>query len=195
MGHRFSPGDTVYAKDGRSYIVEAVDGRTVYCTAPNGVETEFPEDRLFAATEWSARDAQTGRGKREISYQRLRQSRRYLPGPVKIEPTAAERMLARVNVLFPSLIDFVAFTTAALILDEHKEGELIDQLSIIKSRAVFDDTPPAVRACVLAEFVRTQPEALVGAAGLGDNLLRAIIEKGLAVHAQAYDEFQDRPRK
>jgi hypothetical protein len=48
---------------------------------------------------------------------------------------------------------------------------------------------------VLADLLGAQPEALASAAGLGDNLLRAMIDKGLEPYAQEFDEFQDRPRK
>jgi hypothetical protein len=195
MAHRFSPGDTVYGKDGRAYTVEAIDGNTVYCTSSNGTETEFPLDMLFTQSTWTQSDARPRHDKREISYPRLAQSRHYIPGPTKIAPAAAEHMLGRTNALFPSLIDFAAFTVAARFLAEHKDDDLIDQLSIVKSRAVFDGAPSTVRARLLAEMLEAQPEALVSAAGLGDNLLRAMIDKGMAEHERAYDEFQDRPRK
>lgn len=195
MAHRFSPGDTVYGKDGLPYTVEVIDGNTVYCTSANGTETEFPLDILSTQSTWTQSETPEHRGDREISYPRLRQSRHYLTGTSKIAPAAAEQLLARTNTLFPSLLDFAAFTTAARILAEHKDEDLIGQLSIVKSRAVFDDAPAPVRARVLAEFLEAQPEALASAAGLGDNLLRAMIDKGLAAHEVAFDEFQDRPRK
>jgi len=195
MAHRFSPGDTVYGKDGRSYTVEAIDGNTVYCKSQNGAETEFPLEMLFTQSAWTQSDAQSTHGKREISYSRLRQSRHYTPGEMKIAPAAAEQLLAKANRLSPCLIDFVAFTVAARFLAEHRDEELVDQLSIVKSRAVFDDTPAAVRVRVMAELLEAQPQALVSAAGLGDNLLRAMIDKGLASHEAAFEDFQDRPRK
>lgn len=195
MAHQFSPGDTVYGKDGRTYTVEAIDGNTVYCTSDKGVETEFPLEMLFTQSTYTQTEVKSTLGKGEISYQRLRQSRHYTPGTTKLAPAAAEQLLAKTNSLFPSLVDFAAFTMAARILTEHKEEDLIDQLSIVKSRAVFDDAPPAVRARVLAELLGAQPEALASAAGLGDNLLRAMIDKGLEPYAQEFDEFQDRPRK
>src|ERR1700730_11045857 len=43
MAPRFSRGAIAYAKDGRSYVVDEVDGGIVYCSASNGTETEFPE--------------------------------------------------------------------------------------------------------------------------------------------------------
>ncbi len=194
MPQRFSPGDTVYGKDGRSYTVEAVDGATVYCTASNGVETEFPAHALFTAPEWDAASSQTKHNKREISYQRLKQSRHYVPGAAKASP-AAEQTMAKINRLSPSLLDFTAFTAAARFLAENKEDALIDQLSIIKSRAVFDEAPVAVRVRLIADLLGVQPDALTSAAGLGDNLLKAMIDKGLAAHESAFEDFQDRPRK
>jgi hypothetical protein len=195
MAHRFSPGDTVYGKDGRSYTVEAIDGNTVYCTSQNGVETEFPLDMLFTQAAWTQSDAQASQGKREVSYPRLRQSRHYTAGDTKIAPAAAEQLLAKANRLSPCLMDFVAFTVASRFLAEHRDEELVDQLSIVKSRAVFDDTPAAVRVRAMAELLEAQPEALVSAASLGDNLLRAMIDKGLASHEAAFEDFQDRPRR
>ncbi len=195
MDHRFSPGDTVYGKDGRAYTVEAIDGNTVYCTSSSGAETEFPLDMLFTRSAWTQSDTSARPSHREISYPRLAQSRHYIAGSTKIAPGAAEHLLARINALFPSLTDYAAFTVAARFLAEHKDDELIDQLSIVKSRAVFDGAPVGVRARLLAELLEAQPEALASAAGLGDNLLRAMIDKGLAAHEAAYDEFQDRPRK
>ncbi len=194
MPHRFSAGDTVYGKDGRSYIVEAVDGDTVYCTASNGVETEFPQSTLFTAAEWAASESHAKHGKREISYQRLKQSRHFAAGTAKASP-AAEQMMTKINRLSPSLIDFTAFTTAARFLSENREDALVDQLSIVKSRAVFDEAPLGVRVRLVAELLGAMPEALTSAAGLGDNLLKAMIDKGLATHEAAFEDFQDRPRR
>ena len=39
------------------------------------------------------------------------------------------------------------------------------------------------------------PAALLDAGRLGDNLLRALIEQGLASQMAAFDEFLDRPRR
>lgn len=194
MPQRFSAGDTVYGKDGRSYVVEAVDGDTVYCTASNGAETEFPQDTLFTVAEWAASESHAKHGKREISYQRLKQSRHFAAGAAKATP-AAEQMMAKITRISPSLIDFTAFNTAARFLAENREDALIDQLSIIKSRAAFDEAPLAVRVRLLAELLGAQPDALISAAGLGDNLLKAMIDKGMAMHEAAFEDFQDRPRK
>lgn len=195
MAARFSAGDTVYGKDGRSYTVEALDGRTVYCTAANGAETEFPDNTLFTESEWAASQSQARHGKREISYPRLRQSRAYASAGAKIAPAAAEALMAKVATLSPSLIDFAAFQVASRFLSEHRDDALIGQLSIVKSRAVFDDAPAQVRARLLADLLGSPLEALVSAAGLGDNLLRAMIDKGLAANEAAFEAFQDRPRK
>ncbi|MGE3333774.1 MAG: hypothetical protein AB7I36_09035 [Rhodospirillaceae bacterium] len=192
---RFSPGATVYGKDGRSYTVEAIDGGTVYCTASNGAETEFPEATLFTETEWAARAAQSKHGKREVPYPRLKQSRHYASTAAKVTSAASEQLLSRVSRLMPSLLDFVAFTVASDILAETHDDDLIDHLSIVKCRQIFDSASPEVRASLVARVLETQPEALVSAAGLGDNLVQAMVTKGLEPLEQAYEDFQDRPRR
>lgn len=195
MVSRFSPGATVYGKDGRSYTVEAVDAGTVYCTATNGAETEFPEATLFTEGEWAERAAQSRHGKREVPYPRLKQSRHYASTSAKINRLAAEQLLSRVSRLMPSLLDFVAFTVAGDILAETHDDDLIEHLSIIKCRQVFDAASPEVRASLVARVLEAQPEALVSAAGLGDNLVLAMVTKGLEPLNQAYEDFQDRPRR
>jgi hypothetical protein len=52
-----------------------------------------------------------------------------------------------------------------------------------------------VRASLVARVLEAQPEALVSAAGLGDNLVLAMATKGLEPLNQAYEDFQDRPRR
>ena len=195
MVSRFSPGATVYGKDGRSYVVEAVDSGTVYCTASNGAETEFPETTLFTEAEWATRAAQSKHGKREVPYQRLKQSRHYAGTAAKVNRAAAEQLLARLTRLMPSLLDFVAFTVAGDILAETHDDDLIEHLSIIKCREIFDAASPEVRAALAARVLETQPEALVSAAGLGDNLVMAMVTKGLEPRNQDYEDFQDRPRR
>lgn len=192
MASRFSPGDTVFGKDGRSYVVEAVDGPTVYCVTGNGAEMEFPDTTLFTETEWSAQEK---RGRGEVSYTRLGRSRHYGKPATKIDPATASHLLTKIAHLSPSLLDFVAFQTAVRFLEENRDDDLIDQLSIVKSRKVFDEAPPETRVSLLSELVGAAPEALADAARLGDNLLRAMVEKGLAPHDEAFDEFQDRPRR
>ncbi|MCC6912912.1 MAG: hypothetical protein IT566_04360 [Rhodospirillaceae bacterium] len=195
MVSRFAPGATVYGKDGRSYTVEAVDSGTVYCTASNGAETEFPEATLFTETEWAERAAQSKHGKREVPYPRLRQSRHFASTAAKVTAAASEQLLSRVSRLMPSLLDFVAFTVASDILAETHDDDLIEHLSIVKCRQVFDAASPEVRASLVARVLAAQPEALVSAAGLGDNLVQAMVTKGLEPLEQAYEDFQDRPRR
>jgi len=192
MKNRFTRGATVYAKDGRSYIVEDVADGIVYCTTPNGAETEFPEHMLMNAAERTA-DVR-GRPGGEVSYERLKQSRYFLPDGEKLDAAACEHMLSRADRLSLGLLDFTAVEIATRILSEHREADLAPQLSVRKCRAIFDAAPPAVRARLLAALLNARADALVSAAGLGDNLLQAMITKGMEVHAEAYDAFQDRPR-
>jgi hypothetical protein len=60
---------------------------------------------------------------------------------------------------------------------------------------VFDSAKPEVRFSLLASLLGMHPDALVDAGRLGDNLARALIEKGLAAHVDAFEEFLDRPRR
>lgn len=186
---RFPEGSSAYDKDGRAYTVEEVDGGMVYCTASNGVETEFPETALMNEAEWAARSD----GRRDDSYVRIKQSRAYLALTGGISKSAAEKLLARADSLFPGILDFIAYTVAARSLRENRDAVLVAGLSIIKCREVFEAAKPEVRAAVMAGALSAAPDKLVSGAELGDNLLRAMIEKGL--NAQEFDEFQDRPRK
>lgn len=193
MPSRFPRGSTAYAKDGRSYIVEEVADGIVYCTTPNGAETEFPEDKLLNAAEW---DAKTKVGlQREVSYQRLKLSRQFLQGGQPSDEAAAGRLLAKAEQLSPGILDFTAFTVAERILAERKESDLAGQLSIRKCREMFDAAPASVRARLLADLLGARPDALVSAVGLGENLLKAMIAKGLAPLTAAYEAFQDRPHR
>ncbi len=192
MSSRFPRGSTVYAKDGRSYIVEEVADGIVYCTTSNGTETEFPESLLTTESERAVRAR--GQAKREVPYARMKQARHFLPAGEKLDAAASERMLAKADRLSAGLLDFTAFTVATRILAEHKEDDLASQLSIRKCREMFDAAPQAVRARLLAELLGANPDALVSAGGLGDNLLKAMVTQGLEAHAAAYEDFQDRPR-
>ena len=188
---RFSPGTKVYTKEGREYVVEVCDGGTVYCTAPGGAESEFPESALFTATEWAAR----ADGRRDVSYTRLRQSRAYSAATVKLDPAAAEQFLAKADRLVAGLLDFTAYRVAERVLAEHGDGDMVAGLSIVKARNVFDDAAPEVRASLLAGVLNAAPETIVSAAHLGDNLMRAMIDQGLANQAEAFEDFCDRPRR
>jgi len=190
MTSKFSPGSTAYAKDGRSYTVEVIDGGTVYCTASNGVETEFPESALLTESEWGTRSD----GRRDVSYTRLKQARAYAV-PEKIEKAAAEQLLSKAQRISPSLLDYVAFTTAKQVLTENRDEEQIADLSIVKCRQIFDESKPEVRACLLAHVLGTRAEMLISALKLGDNLMRAMLEKGMAAHETSFEDFLDRPRR
>jgi len=192
VSSRFPRGSTVYAKDGRSYIVEEVADGIVYCTTSSGAETEFPESMLTSEKERAA--GTRGHAKRDVPYARMKQARHFLPAGEKLDAAASERMLAKADRASPGLLDFAAFTLAVRILAEHKEDDLAPQLSVRQCRAVFDSAPHAVRARLLADLLGARADALVSAGGLGENLLKAMIVKGLELHAAAYDAFQDRPR-
>ena len=186
---RFPEGSTAYDKDGRSYTVEEVDGGMVYCTASNGVETEFPESSLMNEAEWAARSD----GRRDDAYVRIKSSRFYRATTGNVSKPAAAAVLKRAEGLYPGVLDFVAFAAAEKMLTESHDTGLIAGLSIIKCREVFDGEAPEVRNAVMASVLGTDPDKLASAAEVGDNLLRAMIDKGL--DADAFDEFQDRPRK
>jgi hypothetical protein len=191
MASRFQPGVRAYDKDGRSYTVEVVDGGTVYCTASNGLETEFPESLLLTESQWTAR----GDGRRDISYARLKQARAYTATMEKVDRTTAEHLLMKAERLSPSVLDYTAFATAQRVLAENKDDDMIASLSIVKSREIFNESKPEIRAVLLAGVLGARLEALVSVAKVGDNVLRAMIEKGLATHGEDFEDFQDRPRR
>ena len=191
MPIRFPRGSTAYAKDGRSYIVEEVAEGVVYCTTSSGAETEFPESKLMNEAEWASK-TKVGL-QREVSYLRLKQSRHFLLAGQTSDEAAADRLLAKADRLSPGILDFTAFTVAARILAERKEEDLVEQLSIRKCREMFDAAPSSVRARLLAELLGARADALVSAGGLGDNLLKAMIAKGLEPLQTDYEAFQDRP--
>jgi hypothetical protein len=186
---RFSPGAAAYAKDGRHYVVDEVADGMVYCTAPGGAETEFPETQLMNEAEWATR---TG-GRREMLYTRLKQAKAYGPYKGVLDRAGAARLLAKAEQLFPGILDFVAFYVASRALSENGDGSFISELSIIKCREIFDGAPADTRAAMLAGMVGAAPDKIVSAAALGDNLTRAMIEKGL--DAAAFDAFGSRRRQ
>jgi hypothetical protein len=189
MPPRFPEGSAAYDKDGRSYTVEEVDGGMVYCTASNGVETEFPENSLMNEAEWAVRSD----GRRDDAYVRIKGSRAYLAPTGNVSKPAAASVLKRADNLYPGILDFIAFTAAERMLTESHDTGLIAGLSIIKCREIFDGARPEVRNAVMAGVLGTSPDTLASAAEVGDNLLRAMIDKG--INAGSFDEFQDRPRK
>jgi hypothetical protein len=195
MPGKFPRGSLAYTQNGRRYTVEDVDDGTVYCVGDNGAETEFAESALMTEAEWAARDEKRAGN----VYDRIKRSRLYLvpanagPGG-RIDRAAAATILSRADKLVPGLLDFAAFTVAGRALAEANEAHLADGLSISKCRAVFDAAAPEIRAGLLATLLSTPPDVLLNAAPLGDNLMRALIEKGMAAQADAFDEFCDRPR-
>lgn len=191
MASKFRRGAIAYAPNGRSYIVDEVEDGVVYCSSANGAETEFSEASLLTEAEWATRsDNKIG-----LLYARLRQSRLYAAAPAKVDRAAADLMLAKIERLMPGILDFTAFTIAARILAEAGDAQLEAQLSITKCREIFDAAKAEVRAGLLASILGMQPDVLVGAGKLGDNLMRALIAKGMADRAAAFESFSDRRRK
>lgn len=188
-GSRFAPGSKAYGKDGRVYTVDEVTGGVVYCRSENGIETEFPEAQLATPAEWAGQ----ADGRRDLAYSRIKQSKTFTSIPPKVDRAGAERLLAQADRLVMGLLDFTAFTAATRVLEEQKSPA--DNLSIVKCRQVFDAAPPEVRAGLLAALVGAQPDTLIGAAKLGDNMAKAMIDKGLAARAEDFEEFCDRPRR
>lgn len=188
---KFAAGAKAYGRDGRVYKVETSDGGTVYCTSDNGAETEFPEAALMTEREWAAK----GDGRRDASYLRLKQSRVYATAAVKIERGLATGLLSKVNNLTPGLLDFVAYKVAGQILTEHGDDDLVATLSIKKAREIFDGATPEVRTNLVAELLGADPGKMAAAAPLGEHLMRAMIERGLAPMAEEFEEFCDRPRR
>lgn len=190
MSGKFPRGAVAYTQNGRRYTVEEVADGTVYCVGDNGAETEFAETALFTEAEWAARNEKRAGN----VYDRIRRARLYATPAGKLDRNAATTVLARVDKLSPGILDFTAFTTASRILAEAGEAHLADGLSISKCRAVFDAASVETRARLLAALLSTPLDVLLNAARLGDNLMRALIDKGMAAQAEAFDEFCDRPR-
>ena len=190
MPSKFWRGSVAYTETGRRYTVEAVEDGTVYCTTESGAETEFSEVAMLTEAEWTAR---ASRHSGQV-YDRLKQSRIYAAPAAKLDRAAAVAVLAKIERLNPGILDFAAFTTAARILAESGEAELAARLSISKCRAVFEGASPETRASLLAAIIATPVDVLLNAARLGDNLMRALVEKGMAARAAEFEEFGDRPR-
>lgn len=191
MAGRFRRGGMAYAKDGRSYTVDDVENGMVYCSSPGGAEAEFPESALLNEAEWAVRSD----GRRDLAYTRLNQARAYSQPIARLDRAASEQLLAKAERLAPGLLDFAAYTVALRTLSEVGSDDLTAGLSIAKCRNVFDAAKPEVRAGLLATLLEAPPEGLVQAGRLGDNLMRAMLEKGMARHKDAFDAFRDRRRK
>ena len=191
MTAKFRPGATVYTANGRNYVVDEVDDGVVYCSTPGGAETEFAEANLLTEAEWNAR----GGNKAGLIYARLRQARAYAAPPPKLDRAGAEQLLAKIERLMPGMLDYAAFTIAARILAEAGDAALASGLSIVKCREVFDAAAPELRASLLASLLATPPDALIGAGRLGDNLMRAMLDKGMAGQEADFEAFGDRKRE
>lgn len=191
MASRFTPGATVYTTDGRSYIVEDVEDGVVYCKTSGGAETEFAESSLLTEAEWAAK---TG-GRRDLFYARLRQARAYSVAAGKQDRATSEKLLVRIDRLAPGLLDFTAFSVAERVATESGDQALAATLSIPKCREVFDAATPDARLGLVAGMLGMTTDALADAGRLGENLMRALIEKGLAAKAGAFEAFCDRPRR
>lgn len=191
MSERFPEGSTAYTKDGRAYTVEEVAGGIVYCSLPNGTETDFPESALLNASEWAA---QSG-GQDDVLYNRIKRAKGYNSPTAKLNAKAAEKLLSRADGLSPGLLDFAAFTIAIHALQDSGHDDQIEGLSIIKCRNVFDEHSSEVQASALATVLSTSPTVLVGLSEVGDNLIKAMIDKGLEARSEAFEDFCDRPRR
>jgi hypothetical protein len=191
MAVRFVRGAVAYTKDGRSYVVDEVEDGVVYCRTQNGAETEFAEAALLNEAEWGSKSD----GRRDLFYTRLKQSKAYtIPGG-KQDRATSQALLTRIEKLSAGILDFTAYTVAERALAENGDQAMASSLSILKCREVFDGVLPEVRLALLAYLLGMKSEALVDAGRLGDNLIRALVEKGLAAHAEAFEEFGDRPRR
>ena len=191
MTERFPVGSTAYTKEGHPYTVEEVAGGIVYCSLPNGTETDFPECSLLSEQEWAGRSS----GQDDVVYGRIKRAKAYEAPTAKLNPAASAKVLARCEGLSPGLLDFVAFTIGVQNLSESGHEDLLDGLSIVKCRDVFDSHTPEIQASALATILGSKADVFVGIADLGDNLMRAMIDKGMAGHASAFEEFCDRPRR
>ena len=100
-------------------------------------------------------------------------------------PASAKRLLAEAGRLLRGTLDYATFAAA----------ELGAELSIVKCRAIFDAAPPESRAVLLAGMVGSPPHVLVGAADLGDNLLRAMLAKAGSAGSVSLEDFGSRRRR
>lgn len=191
MPSKFRRGAYAFTTKGQRYVVEAVEEGIVYCSADNGAETEFREAALLTEAEWMSRS----HGKRDLVYQRLRQSKLYAILPPKVERAAAEAVLGKAERLMPGLLDFAAFTTAARILAETGDEASESELSIAKCRELFNAAKPETRLGLLASVLGAKPDILAGAGQLGDNLMRAMLAKGIEAQSASFEDFASRRRR
>jgi hypothetical protein len=189
MSSQFQPGAAAYDKSGRRYTVDAVENGLIYCRAESGAETEFTAAQLIDEAGWSARAG----NRTDKLYATIRQSRLYAPPGAKLNRAGAERLLAKADRLVPGMLDYAAFVAAERAAAE--AGERGAELSIVKCRTIFDGAPPEARAVLLAGMVGSPPDILVGAADLGDNLLRAMLAKAASAGSVSLEDFGSRRRR
>lgn len=197
MASKFRRGAIAYDKQGRSYVVETVEDGMVYCSTESGAETEFPEASLATEAEWKTRHTRpdTKRGPAgERLYERVKASRQYLAATGKLDPVGAQEVLAKVERLLPGILDFASVIVAERALDADGDAGQSD-LSTVKCREIFDAAKPETRAMLLAGFFNTRPDVFVGAAKLGDNLWRAMIDKFVDAYGAEFDQFKGVRRK
>lgn len=197
MASKFRRGAIAYDKQGRSYVVEDVEDGIVYCSAENGVETEFPETALATESEWQTRHTRRESKRRPVDdrvYDRIRASRVYLAPTGKLDAGAAEQALAKVERLLPRFLDFAAVIAAERALDADGDSGLAD-LSTVKCREIFDAAKPETRASLVAGLIGSPPHVFVGAARIGDNVMRAMLNKFLEAYGIEFEQFKGAPRK
>lgn len=188
---RFLPGAAAFAKDGRRYIVDEVADGVVYCSSAGGAETEFAASQLMNEAEWTARSS----GRRDTLYAAVKQARAYAPYKGSLDQAGAAKLLTQAERLFPGILDFTAFTMASRVMAETDNQDFASELSIGKCREIFEGAMPQTRATLLAGLVGAPPDRLVSAGGLGDNLLRAMVDKGLGATGDAsFEAFRARRR-
>jgi hypothetical protein len=188
MAERFQRGGVAYAKDGRKYRVDDVEDGIVYCSSSGGAETEFAPDQLLNQAEWQAR----AKGEGDKVYGRLKLSDAYAkPGP-RLDKGAGEKVLAVIGRLMPALLDFTAYRVAVDFLTQSGDGALVAGLSIVKCRQVFDSASLDVRIGLLARILGVPPKTLIDAGQIGDNLMRAILAKGMEAYEESLADFRKR---
>jgi hypothetical protein len=188
MAERFQRGGVAYAKDGRKYRIDDIEDGIIYCSSAAGAETEFAADQLLNQAEWDAR----GKSERDKIYSRLKLSDAYAkPGP-RLDKGAGEKVLAAIGRLMPALLDFAAYRIAVDFLQQAGEPDHVAGLSIVKCRTVFDSATLDVRIGLLARILGVAPKTLIDAAQIGDNLMRAILSKGMAAYEESLTEFRAR---
>ncbi len=197
MASKFRRGAIAYDKQGRSYVVEDVADGMVYCSTESGAETEFPESALVTEAEWKTRHTRSDAKRSQVGerlYERVRASRLYLAPTGKLDPVASHEVLAKVERLLPGILDFAAVITAERALDADGDAGQSD-LSTVKCREIFDAAKPETRASLVAGLIGTQPHVLVGAARVGDNLMRAMLDKFREAYGPEFDQFKSARRK